>query len=65
MLEETLQFVDNQIVPLRRMVHVDTATCVDLEVMELVWVKKCEEEKLDPLYTGMDFLSDGRLVVVD
>ena len=43
----------------------DTTSPVTLKLIKFVEVKQCDGDVKEPLYTGMDFLSDGRLVVVD
>lgn len=45
--------------------HVDASTPAIIEPLKSVTVGKCETDKDTPLYTGMDFLPDGRLVVAD
>ena len=43
----------------------DTTSPVTLKLIKSVEVKQCDGDVEEPWYTGMDFLSDGRLVVVD
>ena len=47
------------------MTPIDIPVPVSLELLMSVAVEKCDGDIRSPLYTGMDVLSDGRLVVVD
>ena len=43
----------------------DTTSPVTLKLIKSVEVKQCDGDVKEPWYSEMDFLSDGRLVVVD